>query len=129
MSIYTASEKTELLRKIAEAGMKWYRTKDGREEDIISSEFNPNGLLEKLSLNEFGGCSCVISERGRIYLEKDVFSQTERMEILENENKGLETKLVKLQYLSEKRTRLEWWIRVILFALGIILGLVSELVV
>jgi len=129
MSIYTASEKTELLRKIAEAGEKWYRTKDEREEDIISIELKPNGLLGHVSLNEFGGCSCIISERGKIYLEKDVFGETERMEILEQKNKELESKLIKLQYLSEKRTRLEWWVRVVLFALGIIIGLVSELVI
>jgi hypothetical protein len=39
MNIYTASEKTYLLSKIADAGINWYRTRDERETDIIRSEF------------------------------------------------------------------------------------------
>lgn len=126
--LYTAQEKTELLKKIADAGMNWYRTRDERETDIISSEFEPNGLLEKISYNESGGCSCVISQHGKVCLEKDIFGKTERMETLERKNKELEAQLVRLQYLSEKRARFEWWVRAILFTLGAILGLFSEFI-
>lgn len=128
MNIYTASEKTYLLSKIADAGINWYRTRDERETDIISSEFELNGLVEKVSYNEFGGCSCVISQHGKVCLEKGIFGQAERMETLEHENKELEAKLVKLQFLSEKRARFEWWVRAILFALGALLGVISEFI-
>lgn len=119
MNIYTASEKTELLRKIADASKHVFTIKDKREVSIAENCLIPDKCIKPLGY-VVGGLQCEITEIGKNYLEQGIYEkeeiqnhEKEKIDALERENIHLSNE--KLKY--ERSTR---WMAIISLSVSIV---------
>lgn len=107
---YTASEKTELLRKIAEAGT--YNTVSKNEKDIVKDELYPQGLVDVFTYKGETTAVCGITDKGKMFLHDDIYVKQEQEELERKESETIARENVKLtnkKLKYEIRTR---WIAV-----------------
>lgn len=127
MSVYTASEKTALLRKIAEAGKGIFVIKDKREVSIAKMYLIQDKCIKSYG-NLLGDClQCEITEVGKLYIEQGIYEKEEEQNKEKEKTKALERENIrlrnnKLKY--EKRTR---WMSVISLAVSIFALLISAI--
>lgn len=94
MGIYNASEKTELLRKIAEAGT--YSTVSKKEKDIVENELYRQGLVDVFSYIGETTAVCGITDEGRKFLHDDIYVKQEQEELERKESEAIARENIKL---------------------------------